>query len=316
MLSDLFYFVNNTKLYNDYSSWVQRTFGMRVQKISIDAGFTCPNRDGTKGKGGCIYCDNTTFSPQYCSPKKTMSQQLEEGIAFFSKKYPTQKYIAYFQSYTNTYASVEQLETIYKEALSYPNIIGLAISTRPDCINIEIIELLKRICTDCFLSVELGIESTSNITLERINRCHSFEDSIKAIQLLDAHNIKIGAHLILGLPGEDHNQIIEHAQILSALPIHTLKLHQLQVIKGTKLEELYRLDPSIVTTYSADEYIDLCISFLEHLNPEIIIERFTSESPLNKVIAPKWNGLKNFEIVEKIKKRMIDKNTFQGKLWG
>ncbi len=304
----------HAKLYNDYSGWVLEKFGARVQKISVDAGFTCPNRDGSKGTGGCIYCDNTTFSPKYCNPKKTISQQLEEGIAFFSKKYPAQKYIAYFQSYTNTYSSLEYLQNVYKEAISYPNIIGLSISTRPDCINEEILLMLMRTCQNHFLSIELGIESTSDKTLALINRCHTFSDSLKAIELLNTHKIHTGAHIILGLPGENNLQIIEGAKTLSGLPIHTLKLHQLQVIKGTQLAEIYKNDPTFIHPLTLDEYIGLTIDFMEYLSPKIIIERFTSESPTDKVIAPNWGGLKNFEIVEKIKKRMIERNGFQGKL--
>lgn len=305
--------LKNNGRYNDYSSWIGEKFKERVQKISIDAGFTCPNRDGKKGNGGCIYCDNTTFSPAYCNSQKSISEQLTEGIAFFSKKYPTQKYIAYFQAYSNTYDSLEKLKEMYDEALSFPNIIGLSVATRPDCINDEVFKLLQLLSEKYYVSIEFGVESTNNNTLKAINRCHTFEDSIDAINKTHSSGLQVCAHLILGLPGEDHEQIIQHATLLSQLPIHTLKLHQLQVIRGTKLAEMYLTDHSIIHSYSVDQYIDLVIDFLENLTPEIIIERFTSESPLNKVIAPNWGGIKNFEIVEKIRKRLIERNTWQGK---
>jgi uncharacterized protein len=301
------------KSHNDYSTWITKHFGCRVQKISLDADFTCPNRDNTKGTGGCIYCDNTTFKPDYCSPEKSIAQQLEEGIAFFSKKYPAQKYIAYFQAYSNTYDAIVKLEKLYDEALSCANVVGLSVATRPDCINDDILKLLHKLSKKHYVSIEFGIESTNNNTLKFINRCHTFEDSVKAINEANHWELPVCGHMILGLPGEDHNQIITHAQILSQLPIHTLKLHQLQIIKGTKLAELYFADNSIIHSYSVDQYIDLVIDFLENLKPEIIIERFTSESPLNKVIAPNWGGIKNFEIVEKIRKRMIERNSWQGK---
>jgi len=303
----------NNNRYNDYSTWIRKQFADRVQKISIDAGFTCPNRDGTKGSGGCIYCDNTTFSPEYCDPQKNISEQLNEGIAFFSKKYPAQKYIAYFQAYSNTYNSTNQLEKMYKEALRFQNVIGISIATRPDCINDDVYKLLQNLSKTHYISIEFGVESTNNNTLKSINRCHTFEDSVKAINETHSRGLQVCAHLILGLPGEDHKQIIKHSLLLSQLPIHTLKLHQLQVIKGTKLEEMYAADHSFIQTYSVDQYIDLVIDFLENLSPEIIIERFTSESPLNKVIAPNWGRIKNFEVVEKIRKRMIERNTWQGK---
>lgn len=303
----------NNNRYNDYSSWIGEKFKERVQKISIDAGFTCPNRDGSKGNGGCIYCDNTTFSPAYCNSQKSISEQLKEGIDFFSKKYPSQKYIAYFQVFSNTYDSIEKLEKTYNEALNFPDVIGLSVATRPDCINDNILKLLHKLSEKHYLSIEFGVESTNNNTLKAINRCHTFEDSINAINKAHSFDIQVCAHLILGLPGEDHQQIIQHATLLSQLPIQTLKLHQLQVIKGTKLAEMFLADKSIIHSYSVDQYIDLVIDFLENLTPEIIIERFTSESPLNKVIAPNWGGIKNFEIVEKIRKRLIERNTWQGK---
>lgn len=307
--------MNKIKLYNDYSTWIRTQFNERIQKISVDAGFTCPNRDGTKGLGGCIYCDNKTFSPSYCSSRKSITQQLNEGIDFFSKKYPSQMYIAYFQSYTNTYANINILENYYNEALSHPKVIGLAISTRPDCVNNESLNLIAELSKKHFITLEFGIESTSDKTLKLINRCHTFEDSKNAILKASSLGINIAAHLILGLPGESKEQIVKHAEIISSMPISILKLHQLQIIKDTTLAQLYMQNPEFVKLYTANEYIDLAIDFIEQLSPNIIIERFTSESPRNKIIAPEWNGLKNFEIVDKIRKRLMERDTWQGKFY-
>jgi len=307
--------VNQIKLYNDYSTWIRKQFNERVQKISVDAGFTCPNRDGTKGLGGCIYCDNKAFSPTYCSSGKSITQQLNEGIDFFSEKYLAQKYIAYFQSYTNTYADINILEKYYNEALSHPKVIGLAISTRPDCVNDDILNLISQLSKMHFVTLEFGVESTSNETLKLINRCHTFEDSKNAILKASGLGIKIAAHLILGLPGENKKQIVKHAEIISSLPISILKLHQLQIIKDTKLAELYQQNSEFIKLYTANEYVDLAIDFIEQLSPDIIIERFTSESPCEKIIAPNWNGLKNFEVVDKIRKRLIERDTWQGKFY-
>lgn len=303
------------KLYNDYSSWIRKQFDERIQKISVDAGFTCPNRDGTKGLGGCIYCDNNTFNPAHCSSRKSIAQQLNEGINFFSGKYPAQKYLAYFQAYTNTYADLNILKKYYNEALSHPKVIGLAISTRPDCVNDEILNLIAQFSKLHFVTLEFGIESTSNDTLNLINRCHTFEDSKNAILKANELGINIAVHLILGLPGESEEQIVNHAEIISNLPVSILKLHQLQIIKNTKLAQMYEQNFDIVKLYTANEYVDLAIDFIEHLSPDIIIERFTSESPRETIVVPNWDGLKNFEIVDKIRKRLVERNTWQGKLY-
>ncbi len=305
----------HTKRYNDYSSHCKKIFNERIQKISVNAGFSCPNRDGTKGNGGCIYCDNNTFNPFYCSPEKSVTQQLDEGIAFFSEKYKAQKYLAYFQAYTNTYAPLSRLKEIYEEALSHADVIGLAISTRPDCIDEEKLDYLEELNKKYYIVVEYGVESCNNDTLKKINRCHSFEDSVKAIELTASKGIHTGIHMIAGLPGETKDMIINHARTISALPIETLKIHQLQIIKGTKLSEIYLKDPESIKVFSVDEYIDLMVEFLENLNPAIVVERFTSESPAESIIAPKWGGLKNFEITARIEKMLERKNTWQRKYW-
>jgi radical SAM protein (TIGR01212 family) len=304
---------NNNKRYNDYSSFIKNNFGERVQKVSLDTGFTCPNRDGTKGVGGCTYCNNNTFNPAYCKPKKSITQQLNEGISFFSAKYKTQKYLAYFQAYTNTYADINLVKELYTEALSHPEVVGLVIGTRPDCINEDLIDFLSDLSKNFFISLEFGVESTLNKTLELINRCHTFEETQATYELAKDKGLQLGAHMIIGLPGETKDDILNHAKELSKLPINTLKLHQLQIVKHTQMAIQLKENPSMFNLYDADEYIDLITDFVALLRPDIIIERFISESPAHLLIAPKWNGMKNFEIVAKIDKKLIEKDSWQGK---
>ena len=302
------------EVFNSYSQYIRQTFGERVQKISVDGGFTCPNRDGTKGRGGCTYCNNQTFKPSYTSAQKSIRQQIEEGIAFFEPKYKTQKYLAYFQAYTNTYDTIERLKTLYHEALSHPKVIGLVISTRPDTIDEELVEFLSTLAKTHYIAVELGIESTKNSSLEKINRCHTFQDTEKAYDLLKNKGIHLGAHLILGLQGEDSKDFILHSKRISRLPIEFLKLHQLQIIKGTQMASEYALNPESFSLFDVDSYIEEVILFLQHLRNDIVLERFSSESPADMLIAPRWGGLKNFEITNRLRKRMVESNAFQGQL--
>jgi len=289
-----------------FSDFLQTIFPFKVQKISINAGFTCPNRDGSKGWGGCTYCNNQTFSPQYAENKKSVGQQLEEGIRFFSRKYPQMKYIAYFQSYTNTYSSVENLLEKYDEALNYPDVVGLIIATRPDCMPDKLLDALEKIAQNRFLLIEYGIESTCNETLQTINRGHTYEEAVDAICRTAARKIYTGVHLILGLPGESREMILSHADKISALPITTVKLHQLQLIRNTQLARQVEENPDIFHAYTVDEYIDLCIDFMERLNPDFIIDRFVSQSPEDLLIAPAW-GLKNYEFTAKLMKRLKER---------
>jgi len=304
---------NNNKRYNDYSSFIKSRFSERVQKVSLNTGFTCPNRDGTKGVGGCTYCNNNTFSPDYCKPDKSITQQLDEGIEFFAKKYKTQQYLAYFQAYTNTYADIDLVKELYKEAIGHPKVIGLVIGTRPDCINKDLIDFLSELSNKYYISLEFGVESTLDRTLKIINRCHSFEETVMAYELSKNKGLHLGAHLIIGLPGETKEDILNHAIEISKLPINSLKLHQLQVVKHTMMAIQLKKNPELFSLFSLDEYIDLITDFIALLRPDIIIERFISQSPTDLLIAPKWNGLKNFEIVDKIDKKLVEKNLWQGK---
>ncbi|MFO8001140.1 MAG: TIGR01212 family radical SAM protein [Marinilabilia sp.] len=298
---------------NDYSSYLRRRFPRRVQKISIDAGFTCPNRDGSRGEGGCTFCNNDTFNPEYCHPSKSISRQVEEGISIFSKKYPDQDYLAYFQAYTNTYAPLPGLIEMYEEALRHPRVIGLVIGTRPDCLPGDLIEYLVSLQEKYYIVVELGIESTNEETLKRVNRGHTYEETREAMVRLDQAGLPIGGHLILGLPGETEQMILSHAEEVSQLPLSYLKLHQMQYVTGSKLGEAYKNDPSGFQVFGVDEYIALVIRFLERLNPGIVVERLSSQAPGHLLLAPGW-GLKNFEITRMVQKEMKRLQTWQGRL--
>lgn len=298
--------------YNDLSAYLSAHFPYKVQKISLNAGFTCPNRDGTVGYGGCTYCNNQTFNPAYCKTEKTVTEQLEEGKQFFARKYPEMKFLAYFQAYTNTYAELEELKRKYEEALQVKDVVGIVIGTRPDCMPDTLLDYLEELNQRTFLIVEYGVESTDNDTLKRINRGHTFEVAEEAIRKTAARGIRVGAHIILGLPGESNEQLIEQAGVLSRLPLTTLKLHQLQLIKGTRMAHEFEMQPEDFYLYSADEYIDLVIDYVEHLRPDLVLERFVSQSPKELLIAPDW-GLKNHEFTDKVKKRMRERDAWQGK---
>lgn len=305
-------FMNKESLYNELAGFLATCFPFKVQKISLNAGFTCPNRDGTVGYGGCTYCNNQTFNPAYCRTEKSITEQLEEGKRFFARKYPDMKYLAYFQAYTNTYAELEDLKKKYEEALNVPDVVGLVIGTRPDCMPDALLDYLEGLNKRTFLIVEYGVESADNAILKRINRGHTFEVAKAAIEKTSARGIRVGAHIILGLPSETREGLIKQAGVLSALPLTTLKLHQLQLIKGTRMAAEYQEVPEEFHLYSADEYIDLVIDYVEHLRPDIVLERFVSQSPKELLIAPDW-GLKNHEFTDKVKKRMRERNAWQGK---
>jgi radical SAM protein (TIGR01212 family) len=300
--------------YNEFGPWLKVQIGTKVQKISLNAGFTCPNRDGSVGVGGCTYCNNQTFNPEYCKTEKTVVQQLEEGKRFFARKYPEMKYLAYFQAYTNTYAGLEELRCKYEDALSVDGVVGLVIGTRPDCMPEALLDYLSELNDRTFVLVEYGIESTYDRTLQRINRGHDYASVVDAVTRTAQRGIFTGGHVILGLPGETHDDIIKEAEMLSELPLTTLKLHQLQLIRGTRMAEEYFASPEDFHLFTADEYIDLVIDFVEHLRPDIVLERFVSQSPSSLLAVPGW-GLKNYEFVDKVRKRMDELNACQGRLY-
>lgn len=302
------------KYYKELGGLFNERFSFKVQKISINAGFTCPNRDGSKGVGGCTYCNNQSFSPGYGGKQRSVSDQLEDGIKFFSRKYPSMKYLAYFQSYTNTYEAPEVLIAKYEEALAYPDVVGLIIGTRPDCMPDVLLDYFTELNKRTFLMIEYGLESTLDRTLEFINRGHTHAESEEAIRKTAGRGIMTGAHLILGLPHENCEEILNHARVISKLPLTTVKLHQLQLIKGTVMARQHREHPEWFDLFEVDDYIDLCIDFAELLNPDFIIERFVSQSPKELLIAPDW-GLKNFEFTAKVMKRFEEREAVQGRLF-
>ena len=299
--------------YNEYGFWLKEQLGVKAQKISLNAGFTCPNRDGRVGTGGCTYCNNQTFNPDYCATDKSITQQLEEGKRFFARKYPDMKYLAYFQAYTNTYDTLSALKAKYEEALSVPDVVGLVIGTRPDCMPPDLLDYLEELNHRTFLIVEYGIESVYDATLLRINRGHTHAQTVDAITRTATRGIRVGAHLILGLPGETREAMLHEATVLSELPLTLLKLHQLQLIKGTRMAEEYATNPSDFHLFTPDEYIDLIIDFLERLRPDLVLERFVSQSPSSLLAIPGW-GLKNHEFVAKVKQRLAQRNAYQGRL--
>ena len=301
-------------LYNEFTFFLKKYFPYKVQKISLNASFTCPNRDGTKGLGGCTYCNNQTFNPEYCKTKKSVTRQLEEGKQFFAHKYPDMKYLAYFQAYTNTYDELEGLKRKYEEALSVDGVVGLVIGTRPDCMPDPLLHYLEELNKHSFLLVEYGIETTRDATLKRINRGHTYADTVEAVHRTAACGILTGGHVILGLPGESREEIIAQAAELSRLPLTTLKMHQLQLIRGTKMAREFELHPEDFHLFSVDEYIDLVIDYVEHLRPDLILERFVSQSPKELLIAPDW-GLKNYEFTARVQKRMKERGAYQGKAY-
>ena len=304
----------DTFYYNEFGTYLRGIFGCKVQKITIDAGFTCPNRDGKVGRGGCTYCNNQTFNPAYCHRHLPVREQMIEGISFFAHKYPTMRYLAYFQAYTNTYDSLDKLKERYEEALEVDGCVGIVIGTRPDCMPEELLDYLQELSQRTFVLVEYGIESTDDATLLRINRGHDYACAADAVKRTAARGIPVGAHIILGLPGEDRDALMHQASILSQLPITTLKLHQLQLIRGTRMAKEYEESPDDFSLFALDDYIETVIDYIERLRPDIVLERFASQSPKELLIAPDW-GVKNHELVDKVKRRMRERSTYQGRLF-
>ena len=302
--------------FNAYSNYFRNIYGARVQKVSIDAGFTCPNRDGAKGFGGCTYCNNDAFNPSYCKSVKSVSEQIGEGIKFHKWRYnEAVSYLAYFQAYSNTYAPLEKLKILYEEALNYPGVVGLIIGTRPDCIDDEKLEYIKELSERYYIAIEYGIESCHNKTLLRINRGHSFEDAVFTLEKTAALGINAGAHFIFGLPGETRDEMLNQVDIISRLPVKTLKFHQLQIIKGTPMEIEFKNNPGDFELFTWEEYLNFFISFLERLNPAIVVERFTGEAPPRFLTGEGWGKKRTDQIVNLIEKRLEELNTWQGRMY-
>ena len=302
--------------FNAYANYFRKLYGARVQKVSIDAGFTCPNRDGSKGTGGCTYCNNNAFNPSYCLPTKSVTQQITEGIEFHKWRYSEAvSYLAYFQAYSNTYDSVSKLRTLYEEALSFPDVTGLIIGTRPDCIDDEKLELLKELSINNYIAVEYGIESCYNKTLKRINRGHTFEEAVDAVKKTAGMGINTGAHFIFGLPGETREEMLGQASIISDLPLTTVKFHQLQIIKGTLMEQEFKDNAGSFELFTWEEYLDFFVRFLEQLNPQFVVERFTGEAPPRFLSGIGWGKKRTDQIVSLIERRLEELDTWQGRLY-
>lgn len=291
--------------YRTYADYLAEFFPHKMQKLTVNAGFTCPNRDGTKGRGGCIYCNNQSFNPSFSSRGESVTTQLLEGKRFFARKYPEMHYLAYFQAYTNTHSSdIDRLMALYEEALSVTDVDGLIIGTRPDCLPKELLSRLAKLNTfPGRVMIEFGAESAHDATLELINRCHTWNDTVDACRRTAAAGIHCGIHLILGLPGETVPMMLTTVEQALRLPIKTVKFHQLQVIRGTKLAQLLADGEIAIPRFTVEEYVDLCAEIVRMTPEHIAIERFTSQSPDNLLITPRW-GLKNYQFVELLRKRL------------
>lgn len=302
--------------YNSYPKYFRKLFGQRVQKLSINAGFTCPNRDGTVGVGGCSYCNALAFNPSYCNPKKSVTYQMNEGKIFHKTRYRrASKYLAYFQTFSNTYDTLERLKELFDEALSFPDTVGLVIGTRPDCIDDKKLDYLEELSKNYFIKIEYGIESIYDKTLKSINRGHNYNLTKDAIIKTANRGIKVGGHLIFGLPGETKKMIINSADEVSKLPLESIKFHQLQIMKNTKMEDEYNQNPSKFYFYELDEYIDLVIDFVERLSPNISIERIASEVPPRfLLLPPKWD-IRYDQVLNLFEQRLEERNSWQGKLF-
>ncbi|MCK9450533.1 MAG: TIGR01212 family radical SAM protein [Bacteroidales bacterium] len=304
----------DSRRFNSYTTYFQRQFGGRVQKISLDAGFTCPNRDGTKGRGGCTYCINDAFNPSYCQPSKSITQQLEEGKVFHQKRYRrANRYLAYFQAYSNTYADLQSLQEMYAEALSVEGVLGLVIGTRPDVISDEVFEMLAELRKAHYIMLEFGVESVYDQSLKRVNRGHDFATAQQAIARANYYGIPVGAHFIFGLPGETRRMMLDSAAIISDLPLTTVKFHQLQLFKNTALAVEYEQDPTILQLFDLETYTDFIIDFVEIFNPTIIIERFASEVPPPYLLSAPFGSMRYDAVLQNIEKKMAARDTYQGK---
>lgn len=303
------------KRYNSFVGYFKRKYGERLQKIVLDAGFTCPNRDGKVGRGGCTYCDNAAFHPSYSTAGKSLHQQLDEGIEFHKVRYrTTEHYLAYFQSFSNTYAPLERLKELYEEALAHPQVVGLVIGTRPDCVDEQKLDYLAELAKSHVVIVEYGIESCYDSTLARINRGHDFETARRAVQMTAERGIDVGVHFIFGLPGETKEMMLDACSMINDLPIRSVKFHQLQIVKGTRMEKEFAECPEDFEKFSLDEYLDFFVDILERLRPTLSIERFVGEVPPRFVNETPWGLIRNVELLRLLDRRLEARDTWQGRL--
>lgn len=320
------------KRYNSFVGYFKRRYGERLQKIVLDAGFTCPNRDGKVGRGGCTYCDNAAFHPAYSTAGKSLHQQMDEGIEFHKVRYrTTEHYLAYFQSFSNTYAPLSRLRELYEEALGHPDVVGIVIGTRPDCVDEEKLDYLadlsqgkvlagwsrsiaSQVRTAPIVIVEYGVESCYDQTLMRINRGHDFETARRAITMTAERGLDVGAHFILGLPGESVQMMLDSCALINSLPLRSVKFHQLQIVKGTRMEKEYAQCPEDFVRFSLEEYLDFFVDMLERLRPDLFIERFVGEVPPRFVNETPWGLIRNVELLRLLEQRLDSRATWQGRL--
>lgn len=302
--------------YNSYSGYFRRLFGRRMQKLSVDAGFSCPNRDGTLTTGGCTFCNNAAFTPSYCSAEKSIARQIEEGIAFHQWRYrEAKRYLVYFQSFSNTHAPLEVLRQRYLEALSHPEVEGLVIGTRPDCVDEEKLDLLAELAREKYIAVEYGIESVDDRTLQAVNRGHDFATAEQAVRMTAERGLHVGAHFILGLPGETEEMLLEGVTKINRLPLTTIKFHQLQVMRSTPMAEEYDRHPERFRFWTVEEYIELVVEMLRRLRPDVVVERFASEAPPRFHHGPTWGLIRNEQLWGMLEKRLVEKDTYQGEFF-
>ena len=302
--------------YNSYSAYFRRRFGECVQKVAINAGFTCPNRDGTVGTGGCTFCNNEAFTPSYCKAVKSITQQIDEGIEFHQRRYRTaSRYLAYFQSFSNTYAPLEVLRQRYSEALSHEGVVGLVIGTRPDCVDEAVLDYLAELSKEYYITVEYGIESCYDESLQRINRGHDFACAERAVKMTAERGLSVGAHFVLGLPGESDEMILAQVERINALPLTTIKFHQLQVFRGTAMEREYDEHPELFRFWELDDYLDLMVEILRRLRPDIVVERFASEAPPRYHYGRNWGLVRNETLWAMFEKRLRERGAYQGELY-
>lgn len=310
--------------FNSFVGYYKERYGERLQKLVLDAGFTCPNRDGKVGVGGCTYCDNASFHPGYSTAGKSLHEQIDEGIEFHRVRYRnTTHYLAYFQSFSNTYAPLERLRKVYEDALSHPSVVGIVIGTRPDCVDDEKLDYISSLKGrvkegwphEMIVTLEYGIESCYDSTLRRINRGHDFDTARRAVEKTAERGIDVGAHFILGLPGETREMLLDQCDTINSLPLRSIKFHQLQLVKGTRMKAQFESHPEEFKRYSLDEYLDLMTDILERLRPDLYIERVVGEVPPRFVDTPEWGLIRNFQIIDLLEQRMESRNTYQGRLY-
>ena len=302
--------------YNSSSGYFRRLFGARVQKLSVNAGFSCPNRDGTLSTGGCAFCNNSAFSPSYCIPEKSVRQQLEEGIDFHRRRYRTaDRYLAYFQSFSNTHAPLDELQAVFSQALELPQIAGIIVGTRPDCIDERKLDYFARLTETHFVAIEYGIESCYDATLKAVNRGHDFAAARRAVGMTAARGIHTGAHFILGLPGETREMMLAQADAINALPLDTVKFHQLQLFRDTPMAADYAVHPERYGFFGMEEYIDFFIDLLERLRPDLVVERFAGEAPPRFHAGPSWGLIRNEQLWSLLERRLAARDSWQGKAY-